>query len=91
MIDTDNGKSTTWLKFFGCFLLCLQRTVLAKLRILFGNPDTSIKRSHKKKNVFFFKKSNTIDALIQKIQLDEHGKFRYYVMLATMDMLIYNI
>jgi hypothetical protein len=27
-----------------------------------------------------------IDALVQKIQLDEHGKFRCYVMFATMDM-----
>jgi hypothetical protein len=35
---------------------------------------------------FFRKKSNTIDALVQKIQLDENGKFRYYVMFATMDM-----
>jgi hypothetical protein len=40
------------------------------------------------KNIFK-KKGKTIDALVQKIQLDEHGKFRYYVMFATMDMLIY--
>jgi hypothetical protein len=35
MLDTDNTKSTTWLKFFGCFLLCSQRRLflrfLAKL------------------------------------------------------------
>jgi hypothetical protein len=32
-----------------------------------------------------------IDALVQKIQLDEHGKFRCYVMCATMDMPIWLI
>jgi hypothetical protein len=37
----------------------------------------------------FLKKSKMIDALVQKIQLDEHGKFRCYVMFATMDMPIY--
>jgi hypothetical protein len=91
MLDTDNGKSITWLKFFGCFLLCSQRrfffAVFGQTRILLGNTDTPIERSHKKKS---FKKSKTIDALhsalIQKIQLDEHGKFRYYVIFATMDM-----
>jgi hypothetical protein len=31
------------------------------------------------------------DALAQKIQLDEHGKFRCYVMFATMDMPIYDV
>jgi hypothetical protein len=61
--------------------------VCGKTRILLGNPDKPIKRSHKK-NVFF-KKSKTIDALVQKIQLNEHGKFRCYVMFATMDMPIY--
>jgi hypothetical protein len=35
---------------------------------------------------YLTKKSNTIDDLVQKTQLDEHGKFSYYVMLATMDM-----
>jgi hypothetical protein len=30
-----------------------------------------------------------VDALVQKIQLDEDGKFRYYVMFATKDMLTY--
>jgi hypothetical protein len=32
-----------------------------------------------------------IDALVQKIQLDEHDKFRCYVMFATMDMPIYRM
>jgi hypothetical protein len=62
--------------------------VCDKTRILLGNPDIPIERSHKKKNVFK-KKSKMIDALVQKIQLDEHGKFRCYVMFATMDMPIY--
>jgi hypothetical protein len=56
-------------------------TVFGKTGILLGNPDTPIERSHRKK-------SKMIDALVQKIQLDEHGKFRYYVMFATMDMLM---
>jgi hypothetical protein len=60
--------------------------VYGKTRILLGNPDIPIERSQKKN---FKKKSKTIDALVQKIQLDEHGKFRCYVMFATMDMLIY--
>jgi hypothetical protein len=50
--------------------------VLGKTRILLGKPDTPIE-----------KKSKMIDALVQKTQLDEH-EFRYYVMFATMDMLI---
>jgi hypothetical protein len=41
-----------------------------------------------KKNVFK-KKRKTIDALVQKIQLNEHGNFRCYVMFATMDMPIH--
>jgi hypothetical protein len=61
--------------------------VFGQTRILLGNPYTPIERSHKK-NVFK-KKSKTIDALVQNIQLDEHGKFRYYIMFATMDILIY--
>jgi hypothetical protein len=81
-----NGKNTTWLKFFVCFLLCLQRRVFfavyGKTTLLLGNPDTPIEKSHKKKRVK--KKSKTIDVLVQKI-----GKFRFYVMFATMDMLIY--
>jgi hypothetical protein len=38
------------------------------------------------------KKSNTFNALVQKIQLDEHGKYRYYFMFVTMNTLskIYN-
>jgi hypothetical protein len=51
-----------------------------------GSSDTPIERSHKKK--CFLKKRKTIDALVQKIQLDEHGKFRYDVIFAAMDMLI---
>jgi hypothetical protein len=57
--------------------------VFGNTRTFLGNLDTPIKRSQKK--------SKTIDALVQKIQLDEHGKFRYYVILATMVMLIYRI
>jgi hypothetical protein len=61
--------------------------VYGKTRILLGNPDIPIERSHKKKSLK--KKSKMNDALVQKIQLDEHGKFRCYVMFATMDMPIY--
>jgi hypothetical protein len=39
--------------------------------------------------VMFATEGKTIDALVEKIQLDDYGKFRYYVMFATMDMLIY--
>jgi hypothetical protein len=74
----------------GCncsFLLCSQRregwlSVCGKTRILLENSDMPIERSHKK--ITFL-----IDALVQKIQLDEHSKFRCYVMFATMDMLKY--
>jgi hypothetical protein len=60
--------------------------VFGKTRMLLENPDTPIDRSDKKVS---YKKSKMINALVQKIQLDEHGKFRYYVMFATMDMSIY--
>jgi hypothetical protein len=75
------------MKSYCCFLLSSQWSVVfavfGKTRILLGNPYTPIERCHKKT---FFKKSN---ALVQKIQLDEHGKFRYYVIFARMEMLIY--
>jgi hypothetical protein len=49
MLDTDNGKNTTWLKFVGSFLLCSPRkvffTVFGKTRILLGNLDKMIERS----------------------------------------------
>jgi hypothetical protein len=69
MLDTDNGKSTTWLKFYGCFLLCCNLgfflAVFGKIRIFLGNPDTPIEISHQKKT-FFKKNSKTIDVLVQK-------------------------
>jgi hypothetical protein len=71
-------------QFFVMFATEGWLSVYGKTRILLENPDIPIERSHKK-NVFL-KKSKTIDVLIQKIQLDEHGKFRSYVMFATMDM-----
>jgi hypothetical protein len=71
-------------QFFVMFATEGWLSVYGKTRILLGNPDISIERSHKKN--IFKKKSKTIDALVQKIQLDEHGKFRGYVMFATMDM-----
>jgi hypothetical protein len=53
MLDTEKGKTTTVLKFFGCFLLFSQRSVFfavfGKTRILHGNNDTTYERSHKKK------------------------------------------
>jgi hypothetical protein len=52
-------------------LLCSQQRDFGKARILLGNPDTSIQRSHK--NKCFKEKSKTIDALVQNIQLNEHG------------------
>jgi hypothetical protein len=93
MLDTDNGKNTTWLKFFGSFLLCSQRRVgcrfMVKLEYLLEILIYQLKDLTKKKR--FLKKSKTIDALVQKMQLDEHGKFRCYVMFATMDMPIFQI
>jgi hypothetical protein len=83
MLDTDNGKSTTCLKFFGCFLIYFF-AVFDKTRIILENSETPTKKSHKKN--IFKKRSNTIDPLVQKIQLNEHCKFPYYVMFATMDM-----
>jgi hypothetical protein len=95
MLDTDNGKNTTWLKFVGSFLLCSQRRVsllfMAKLEYYLEILIYQLKDLTKKN--LFLKKSKTMDAFVQKIQLDEHGKFcgyaRGYVMFATMDMLIY--
>jgi hypothetical protein len=78
-----------FLKFFVMFATEGWLSVYGKTRILLGNPDKPIERSHKK-NVFK-KKSKTIDALVQKIQLNEHGNFRCYVMFATMDMPIYGL
>jgi hypothetical protein len=73
-----------WLFFcYGGFFFA----VFGKTRMLLDNTDTPIDRSDKKK--VSYKKSKMINALVQKIQLDEHGKFRYYVMFATMDISIY--
>jgi hypothetical protein len=67
--------------------------VYFKLKIIFLDIllwlAPPIERSYKKKKRL--KKSKTIHALVQKIQLDEHGKFRYYVMFAKMDMPIYEL
>jgi hypothetical protein len=82
MLNRNNGKSTT------CFLLCSQQRVFfaefGKTRTLLGNPDTPIERSHTEK----LKKKKNDRCFVSKIQLDEHDKFRYYVMFATIDMLI---
>jgi hypothetical protein len=67
-----------WL-FFVMFETESSFAVFGKTRALLENSDTPIERYYKNK-------SNTFGSLVQKIQLDEHGKFRYYVMFATMDM-----
>jgi hypothetical protein len=76
MLDTDNGKSTTWLKLFGCFLFCSKRRVflrfVAKLKYFLEILKHRLKDLTKKS---FKKKSKAIDALVQKIQLEEHGNF----------------
>jgi hypothetical protein len=53
MLDRDNGKNTTWLKFFGSFFNVRNGPegwlgVYGKTKILLGNPDIPIERSHKK-------------------------------------------
>jgi hypothetical protein len=51
MLDTDNGKNTTWLNFWQFFVMFATEgfvAVYGKTRILLGNPDKPIERSHKK-------------------------------------------
>jgi hypothetical protein len=51
MLDTDNGKmvETFWLFFVMFATEGFFFAVFGKSRILLGNPDTPIERSHKKK------------------------------------------
>jgi hypothetical protein len=63
-----------WL-FFVMFATKVFFAVFGKTIIFLGNPDTPVERSKKKKTL--------INALVQKLQLDEHRKFRCYVMFVT--------
>jgi hypothetical protein len=86
MVKVQHGQNPLAVLSYVCnggFLL----RFLAKLEYLLEILIHRLK-DLTKKNVFL-KKSKTIHALVQKIQLDEHGKLHYYVMFATMDMLIY--
>jgi hypothetical protein len=75
MLDRDNGKNTTWLKFFVMFATEGWLSVYGKTRILLGNPDIPIERSHQKtfkkirRLMLWFKRYSSMNMVIFAVML----------------------